>query len=737
MQVVRVGHVYILILLISISNISCGKDFYVYNLATDMIMETDVVFSDGFRSDMKLSEMAADSTGKLSVAEIHSKFPLMSWMIWAGDRRDVYQQSYRIIVDTLLSNISAGIGSVWDSGDVEDANSVCVRYGGPQLEPATVYYWSVSIRDSRGRSTDFSEPKAFMTAVELDGYTSVLPLEKTVQQPVSMHKIGNCLLADFGSDLFGQLLLRFNSFTGEKDKVYIHLGESLLGNALIDDEPQGLGRYSKYEVDLVKGYNRYQVQYQYNPRNTDPNVNGGAVPVLMPPLIGEVMPFRYVEIDDYNGPLLYSNITRHAVTYPFDDKASHFVCSDTVVNKVWNLCKHTMKATSFAGTFVDGDRERITYEADTYVAQLSHYAVDYNYSLARNTLERLMYHPTWPTEWILLTVSLAYNDYLYTGDASFLEQYYEELKLRTLWQYASDDDHLLHSGFDITDTHLLRQLHTHSQYIRDIVDWPKMERDGYSLDECNASTNAFYYKALYDFAKIAQAVGNSRDARCFEQLASQTRDAINEAFIENRLYADNLVDSHVSLHSNMYPMSMGVMPDSIMPKVSRLVLQKGMACSVFGAQFLLDALYDYEYQDQALALLADTSSRSWYNMIRMGSTITTEAWNDEVKDNMDWNHAWGASPANIITRRLMGIRPLEPGFSRVEIRPQTSSLSHAHIKSPTPRGPVTVDVSSVGKNEKMLTVTIPPNMTAEIYVPGQDSDSGPEVVGSGHYKFKF
>ncbi len=725
--------------LISFSNISCGKDYYLYNLATDMIMETDVVFSDGFRSELKLSDLMDlpdDGQASVSVAEIHSKFPLLSWMIYAGGKKDIYQTSYHILVDTSLASIRSGNGSVWDSGDVDDCNSVCVRYAGPQLLPGTVYYWTVSIRDNRGHTYDFAEPRGFMTSIEMDGYTSVMPLEKIKQQPVSMHKLGECLLADFGTDAFSQLFLRFNSFTGEKDKVFIHLGESLLGNSLIDDQPLGYGRYSKYEVDLVKGYNRYQVEYHYNPKNTDPNVNGGAVPVLMPPSIGEVMPFRYVEVDGYNGPLLYSNITRHAVIYPFNDQASHFECSDTVINKVWELCKHTMKATSFAGTFVDGDRERITYEADTYIAQLSHYAVDYNYSLARNSLERLMFHPTWPTEWILLTPCIAYNDYLYTGDASFLEKYYEELKLRTLWQYASPDDLLLHSGDDIDDSHLLRTLHTHSPYLRDIVDWPSVERDGYSTDECNASTNAFYYQALATFAKIAQAVGNSRDARHFESLAAATRDSINEAFIENRLYVDNLVDSHSSLHANMFPMAFNVMPDSIMPKVCRHVEQKGMACSVFGAQFLLDALYAYELQDYALSLIADTSARSWYNMVRMGSTITTEAWNDDVKDNMDWNHAWGASPANIITRHLMGIVPKEPGFQRVEIRPQVASLSHASIKSPTPRGPILVEVRDLGKHQMELAVTIPPNMTAEVYIPGRD-DYVPEVVGSGEHRFRY
>ena len=37
-------------------------------------------------------------------------------------------------------------------------------------------------------------------------------------------------------------------------------------------------------------------------------------------------------------------------------------------------------------------------------------------------------------------------------------------------------------------------------------------------------------------------------------------------------------------------------------------------------------------------------------MLRIGSTITTEAWANIYKPNHDWNHAWGAAAANIIVR---------------------------------------------------------------------------------------
>ncbi len=126
-----------------------------------------------------------------------------------------------------------------------------------------------------------------------------------------------------------------------------------------------------------------------------------------------------------------------------------------------------------------------------------------------------------------------------------------------------------------------------------------------------------------------------------------------------------------------------LVPEAWRKRVVAFVKSRGMACSVYGAQFLLEAMYlnnEYEY---ALELLTAQHDRSWWNMIQAGSTITMEAWDWKYKNNLDWNHAWGAAPANIIPRFLMGIRPLEPGYKKVLIQPQPGKLERAKIKHPT------------------------------------------------------
>jgi hypothetical protein len=142
-----------------------------------------------------------------------------------------------------------------------------------------------------------------------------------------------------------------------------------------------------------------------------------------------------------------------------------------------------------------------------------------------------------------------------------------------------------------------------------------------------------------------------------------------------------------------------------------------MACSVYGAQFLLEAMYLNNESAYALELLTAQNDRSWWNMIQVGSTITMEAWDWKYKNSLDWNHAWGAAPANIIPRFLMGIRPLEPGCTKILIQPQPGNLARAKIKVPTTHGSVFAQFENHQKKSFVLDVEIPAGMTAQIDLP--------------------
>src|SRR5690606_25332317 len=118
----------------------------------------------------------------------------------------------------------------------------------------------------------------------------------------------------------------------------------------------------------------------------------------------------------------------------------------------------------------------------------------------------------------------------------------------------------------------------------------------------------------------------------------------------------------------------------------------------------------------AFKLLTSTALRSWHNMIVKGATMSMEAWDNKFKPNQDWNHAWGAVPANIISTKLMGIEPLKAGWSEFNIAPRPSSLARAEIKVPTIKGAIKMDFVNQANSFEM-NVEVPANTSANVYLP--------------------
>jgi hypothetical protein len=168
----------------------------------------------------------------------------------------------------------------------------------------------------------------------------------------------------------------------------------------------------------------------------------------------------------------------------------------------------------------------------------------------------------------------------------------------------------------------------------------------------------------------------------------------------------------------MFPLAFGLVPADRVASVVRHIKSRGMACSVYGAQYLLEALYAAGEAEYALSLMTSDSRRSWLNMLRVGATMTTEAWDELYKPNLTWNHAWGSAPANIVARKIAGIEPIAPGFSRLSIRPQLAGLERGDLEMPTPRGAVRVAWRRTGE-ALSLDLTIPANTRAEVALPAE------------------
>ena len=538
----------------------------------------------------------------------------------------------------------------------------------------------------------------------------------TEQEPVAITRIDDTTtLLDFGRVAFGNLAMPVPAGRGSAS---VHFGEKLK-DGRIDRSPPGTVRYGTTPIRLGDQQGTWVVPAPVDARNIEQAglIYANPPAVLTPASWGSVMPFRWVEIegvaaDDYSFDLVRR---RAAFSSTWDDEAASFACSDDLLNDVWDLCRSSIKATTFAGVYVDGDRERIPYEGDAYLNQLSHYATDNDVAMARRTFDWLMENGTWPTEWAPHMVLMAHADWMHTGSIAWLRPRYEWLKRKTLIERAGDDGLVRSDDADRSRN--------------DLVDWPKQERDGFVFTEINTVVNAFHLEALRQMAVMARGLGNDDEAAAFEQRVALARAAFEHTLFDAAAgrYRDGIGTDHSSLHANAFPAAFGLLPAERSADVLAWLAEQEMRCSVYAAQYFLDGLFAHGAGKRAVELMLADGNRSWKHMIDSGATITWEAWDLRYKPNQDWNHAWGAAPANLLPRYVLGAAPATPGWATASIRPCPSGLAFARGRVPTPRGPIAIDWQQ--EETFRLSLRLPDGMTARLELPAAAGSSGVIIDG--------
>lgn len=662
-------------------------------------------------------------------APIQDLLPEYSWVV---PEEALYQKAYQVLVASKIELLEKNIGNVWDSKQVRSSQSINVEHGGPALKPNTTYFWKVRIWDKDNRLTEYSEPQKYRTASIQETISSGNFFQTEMISPLLFKEIATgSYFIDFGKDAFGTLAFTYNS--NQHDTLIFRLGEKLLDHK-IDMNPGGSIRSQEVRIKVYPGKSHYILNLPPDQRNTNEKA------VQLPDTFEVITPFRYCEIDGAVAGLTADDVQQKAYFQYFDPGQSQFFCSDTVLNQVWEICKYSMKATSFTGLYIDGDRERIPYEGDAYINQLGHFCTDSEYSMAKQTIEHFMDHPTWPTEWLLHTALLVYEDYFYTGDIELMEAYYDLLRQKTLMRLAREDG-LISTYSDEVNGEFMQALgfKDTTARLRDIVDWPPAqkdtgwklataegERDGHQMLPVNTVVNSFFYLNMVILAKMAGLLDKPYEREHFEFMAAKVKKTMNRKLfdLEKGIYLDGEGATHSSLHANMMPLAFGIVPDKYKDSVVEFIKSRGMACSVYGSQYLLEGLYKAGEATYAMDLMTGTNDRSWWHMIASGTTITMEAWDLKYKPNQDWNHAWGAAPANIIPRYLWGIRPGTAGFGVVRIQPQLADLKHSFIVYPTLRGKITCHYQLVSARYKKYSIELPSNMAGEMFL----DDPGESVV---------
>ncbi|NEC85335.1 family 78 glycoside hydrolase catalytic domain [Streptomyces sp. SID12501] len=498
--------------------------------------------------------------------------------------------------------------------------------------------------------------------------------------PASVTKVADGRwLVDLGREIVGGLALEVTGSAG--DTVEVRLGEELNTDGTV-----------KYQLRATNTYREVWTLRDGGQRFEHWGYRG----------------FRWAELRtslDLSGAV----VTGRAWRLDWDDSDSSFSSSDPDLDRVWELCRYSIEATR-GDLYTDTPtRERGPYEGDALINQLSEYGVQRSYALARWSNDYLVRKGTWPTEYRLMCALSAWEDYLATGDDRQLAKDYDLLAAKNLTAYLDSQG-------------LVRKAPgSSSQDLGDLVDWPTASRDGYVFTNVNTVVNAFQYAAFDALANCAAALGKDDDATALRVRADTLGTAMRATLLDSAAgrFLDGEGTTHSAQHATAFPVAFGVADTLDAEARARLgdtLAAGGMRVSVYGAQFLLDALFRLGRADAALALLTSTATNSWLHMLdELKATIVTEAWDPALKSNTTFSHAWASAPANVIPRHVLGVRVTSPGAAEFLIRPRTGALTEVTGTVPSVRGPVKVAVHR-SADAHTTRVTVPPNSSAVLEV---------------------
>ena len=181
----------------------------------------------------------------------------------------------------------------------------------------------------------------------------------------------------------------------------------------------------------------------------------------------------------HSAPAVPLSVRSWSVAYPWSDADSSFDSSDAMLNRVYALCRNTLRVTSL-DTWTDSNtRERNVYEGDGFVTAMSRLALQREYHWLLHSARFQFVNPTYFTEYHQYMALLAYEYYMQTADTQLASDYWEILKLGTYAHCAARDvspTNLVDFDNCSRDSDLWN-----ASTIHDLVDWPMHFRDRYVM----------------------------------------------------------------------------------------------------------------------------------------------------------------------------------------------------------------------------------------------------------------
>ena len=338
---------------------------------------------------------------------------------------------------------------------------------------------------------------------------------------------------------------------------------------------------------------------------------------------------------------------------------------------------------------------------------------------------------TWPGTFLFVP-GMLYDQY---GDRRVLERAYPAIK-----KWIEHERGYLQDGLMPKDMY---------------ADWcvppedPKLihSKDPARVTNRTLIATAYYYHLLRLAARYARMLDQPADATGYEALAEQ----VNAAFQKRFLKPATGVYDNATQTSSILPLFFNLAPAenraallaSLVNNIVK-VTDGHVGTGLVGAQFLMRTLTDNGRSDLAYEIATQPTYPGWGYMVSKGATTVWELWNGDTADPAmnSGNHVMQIGDLAVwMYEYLAGIRPdpANPGFRHVLIHPYPAGdLTFVKASHESLYGKIAASWKRDG-GAFTLSVSIPPNTSATVWMPAKDAasvtESGRPVAHARGVKF--
>jgi alpha-L-rhamnosidase len=421
------------------------------------------------------------------------------------------------------------------------------------------------------------------------------------------------------------------------------------------------------------------------------------------PGFGRHTSFQELKISGYAGKLRAADV-RGVWAYCDADVAGKFRCSSSLLNSIYAMCERSARQNIQQGIIsVDANREQSPWLADSWnignVLLYNHRATTMIDKVVRDYAAEQKpdggLNDCSPAavfqcaEWSMYWPMLLWQQYLFSGDEGLLAEMAPHLESFLEWLKQWQDP----------ETKLLNPK---TSRISDYAGG-NMPSGGY-----NVATACQYVENLRIAARIFSLLGEADQGSACAAEAEDVKAGINSHLFNGEFYLARTDRKEMFAIAQAWPLRFDIAPPEVRPGLVEQIVQAGKpnlggyGGDAFYSGMLHARAGDFAAGDlERYQQMLDENKANW-EQFSLGGEV---------------NHAWTSYPGYIFLKYICGIQPTSGGFATFDVRPEMGGLSFAEGSVPSVKGLVTTRWEKSAKGGFALSIDVPTNTQATIYLP--------------------